>query len=323
MGKKKNKRRPKANNDASSREQQVDESHNNDSDDSSGGGGQPVMIERPIYVSDQDDLAAAVIWMSQGRVDTKGFAKYLPHTTKMLQEQKVSPEEVSREMEEIYSQSACLLPASKEIHQFTAMAQICVQQALPATMFQSESQKDDISASFHHDLELLISEQGLNKSVADYLKDMKDCVDQICEKWAPRLDRELFDGKEGTFLSKCPLYGIPPERYNDDNMPMSLYLDDERERVAQATIRRETFLSAAKMVVTGFHNVSSTCWECQRISKDLKNCARCKAAQYCSKECQRSAWAKGHKQKCKLLGCKYAALEAGLKVMDEYHSPAT
>ena len=47
------------------------------------------------------------------------------------------------------------------------------------------------------------------------------------------------------------------------------------------------------------------CHVCKKSEKDigkkLKNCARCKSAQYCSRECQVKDWKSGHKKLCKEL----------------------
>ena len=40
------------------------------------------------------------------------------------------------------------------------------------------------------------------------------------------------------------------------------------------------------------------CEECGKAGDDLKHCASCKSAKYCSRECQLKAWA-SHKQECK------------------------
>ncbi|KAF8601452.1 hypothetical protein BDV93DRAFT_608175 [Ceratobasidium sp. AG-I] len=43
---------------------------------------------------------------------------------------------------------------------------------------------------------------------------------------------------------------------------------------------------------------ANTCWECGNIGGTLMACARCKAARYCSVECQKKNWKK-HKPNCK------------------------
>jgi len=56
-------------------------------------------------INELDDIVSAKKWMSKGRVDTKGFAKYLPHTSRDLRDGKVTIDQVivNLEVEEICS----------------------------------------------------------------------------------------------------------------------------------------------------------------------------------------------------------------------------
>lgn len=121
------------------------------------------------------------------------------------------------------------------------------------------------------------------------------------------------------------MYGITPEEYHHQDMPMRRFVDDidddhENDKKVVAEFRKGSILSAAKNVVIGFHDITRTCWECKSVCQDLKICAKCSAAQDCSRECKRSAWNKGHRHQRKLLECKNTALNDSLKVMDEYYS---
>ncbi|EGP90952.1 uncharacterized protein MYCGRDRAFT_29456, partial [Zymoseptoria tritici IPO323] len=44
----------------------------------------------------------------------------------------------------------------------------------------------------------------------------------------------------------------------------------------------------------------SQCLSCSQIAAGLQTCARCKAAKYCSRECQAAHWT-AHKSACKRL----------------------
>jgi len=61
------------------------------------------------------------------------------------------------------------------------------------------------------------------------------------------------------------------------------------------------------------------CESCQKSMDGAKGealkCGECKAARYCSKECQTKAWKGGHKQQCKIL-CARQAESASDGLMD-------
>ena len=51
----------------------------------------PGQENRPESINDRDNIESAVQWMLLGRVYTKGFAKYLPHTAQDLIDGHVTP----------------------------------------------------------------------------------------------------------------------------------------------------------------------------------------------------------------------------------------
>lgn len=49
------------------------------------------------------------------------------------------------------------------------------------------------------------------------------------------------------------------------------------------------------------YSTKSWCFECEKVSDDLKRCVRCHCALYCSRECQIESFKTGHKLDCKVL----------------------
>eukprot|EP00797_Seminavis_robusta_P023028 Sro373_g129050.1 n/a (335) ;mRNA; r:45518-46522 len=70
-------------------------------------------------------------------------------------------------------------------------------------------------------------------------------------------------------------------------------------------------------VAAGLGNFRETCWECDKYFEGVQKCTGCKAARYCSSECQKKSWKGGHKTKCKILEKQYQALQSNEKVISK------
>lgn len=90
-------------------------------------------------------------------MDTKGFAKYLPHKTQALQEGKVTPEEVSSDLEGVYEVKTCRL-AGLEMNPMMGLAHLYAMSVFPANFVQIPNQREDVVVTFSDELQSKIME---------------------------------------------------------------------------------------------------------------------------------------------------------------------
>lgn len=121
--------------------------------------------------------------------------------------------------------------------------------------------------------------------------------------------KELLDPVDvGNFVAleymMCPIY------LSEGNVRMGKHHWDSAEAKRNAlseTVRNHNGVSwkhrtvaQACMAVVDPNLLShQECHHCRKLASDPKQCARCKSARYCSKECQIADWKAGHKLKCK------------------------
>lgn len=262
-------------------------------------------IDRPASINDRDDIESAVLWMIQGRVDTKGFAKHLPHTAQDLIDGKVTPEQITNDLEGIYSVRTVRLAGAGVVEEpLFILANLTAMSALPKEIrafCRPATNFEDLAVSFVHDLhEKLRERMGRELTPENSSLLLKKSLDETCEKWSGRLDKELFRGKRGSFLKKCPLYNVHQNTFLGPDMPMSRFIDNldqewsaKEENTAQC--RKDSLLRAARNVARGYHDFKRMCWECGIICDEgPMKCSKCSTAGYCSRECQVSLLLKVH-----------------------------
>ena len=123
-------------------------------------------------------------------------------------------------------------------------------------------------------------------------------MDEICEKYAPQLDRLLLLNSPNTsndtcsklqtttslFLKTCPLYQknlmvysalvetLFDETLQGKMMDSQATLADQKRHLALAAIG----------VTKGLHDVRRTCWECGTVhTASIQSCTLCRVANYC------------------------------------------
>jgi hypothetical protein len=230
--------------------------------------------DRPSSINELDDIKTAVKWMLKGRVDTKGFTKYFPHTSQDLRDGKVTPEQVTDGLSAVY--------ATRE----TKLCQFVVMVALPTEFFRflsTRRTRGDVCSAFYSDLKSNYTER-IEKDITPQNSSilLQQSFDEVCEQRADRLDIILFRGRRGTFLNKCPLYDITPDSFHE----LVMSIPNANETDGQEDFRVCSILCATRNVVVGLQDLKRTCWECGNLSKDLKHCSKCSTAKYCSRECQ-------------------------------------
>jgi len=166
--------------------------------------------------------------MAKGRANTKGFAKFLPHTTQDLRHGKVTPEQVASDLKEIYSHKTLRI-AGTDMESTEGISILTVMKALPANFFHKETDQYDTIVEFSSDLQsnLLERTRGhLNRENSSLL--LKESLDEVCAMWASRLDK---------------LYGITPET------------DDKWEQEVVSDFKHHCLLALTHNIVLGFQYV--------------------------------------------------------------------
>ena len=253
-------------------------------------------------INSKDNVKAAVKWMVKGDVvgvDTQGFGKHFPHTSQDLIDEKVTPRQVANDLESVSVMGRLM--------------QSVTFSALPSNLFDGDDEDVKISAqiNFKTALKLCFKERvvrswtsspdgGDNLSIL-----LKQSVDEVCESQAKKLDEILFSGESGAFLKACPLYGIEPSKYdeNEPQMPCACcrekYYQSWSSNDYDPSDENHALMMAVQNVALGLHDAKDMCWQCREVCKDdLMKCSKCEVAGYCSKVCQVFAWRGGHKQKC-------------------------
>uniref|UniRef100_A0A7S1UPI3 MYND-type domain-containing protein n=1 Tax=Grammatophora oceanica TaxID=210454 RepID=A0A7S1UPI3_9STRA len=281
-----------------------------------------------------DDVTAGFYWLTSPFTDAKGFAKVFPHTAQDLREEKVTPEEVADGLEDLYFQEALGDRSSfreNEIGTFSKLsARIATTKVLPRRFFAhcTDEEKQNVIQAFSMELELVFQELVLRgKALEDHTGNAfaKSLLENVCERWSDRIDRDLFRGVAGSFLRECPYYGGTVDLFVELLKVVYGEIDNSGEVIQLASQKKRNWIESLQDVAEGLHQVGETCWECETVPADqaLRKCSKCLAARYCSRECQRKAWKSGHRTKCDDLRTHYSNFLSSLRIVDEMHDTGT
>jgi hypothetical protein len=109
---------------------------------------------------------------------------------------------VANDLKRVYTGSICL--AGVEMDPIMGLSHLTSMSVLPRKFFhRSPCKQNEIFVVFSKDIFHKFNERrdhGIFVGVSGVTLCLKTCVDEVCEEWADRLDRELFRGKKGMFL---------------------------------------------------------------------------------------------------------------------------
>ncbi|GFH43886.1 hypothetical protein CTEN210_00359 [Chaetoceros tenuissimus] len=162
--------------------------------------------------------------------------------------------------------------------------------------FKSEGERLD----FGQKLQAAFRKKKLKDESKESIEIYQKIFDEHAEKWSKR--REIS-------IQECRFYQKPAKEFNRQFTSDSKLLRKHQELESEmnlADISTDDFLRT--FLVTALEpssvRVRYQCWHCETNyegeQRKLKTvCQGCECAQYCSRECQKENWKKGHQEKCK------------------------
>mmetsp|Transcript_42104 Transcript_42104/g.88353 ORF Transcript_42104/g.88353 Transcript_42104/m.88353 type:complete len:241 (+) Transcript_42104:68-790(+) len=222
-------------------------------------------------INELDSIDYAIkLLIVKGGIDVRRFAKLLPQTSRDLRDGKVTPEQVTADLISIYNKNQieyeCIRGVRLNHDHFIGVSIATTAVALPDKFFnnaQKQNVADKTTEAFQTDIGSLLLEKSMQITTFGRVREkstlaliLKESIDEICEKWADKLDEDLFRGKKGCFLKKCPLYGIEPRRYSEHKMPLDLICRHSSLNIRvnyKAELRECHYLAAMKRVSSGLY----------------------------------------------------------------------
>lgn len=172
----------------------------------------------------------------------------------------------------------------------------------------------------------LCDEMGEQVATKDFIKNgfeyFRRSYKETCRTWEKRLDHFYFNGRRGSFLRQCPLYGLSVEGWNEV-MRFTSEVGSENRKEAELEeerVWRDTRL-AAETISTGRNEIHKTCWKCGKVTSKIIVCKNCSVARCCGKEWQHNAWYDGHKRTCKECRDSFASFEKSLTLLMHHTRP--
>jgi hypothetical protein len=288
-----------------------------------------------LGLNEQDDLKRVMqeIDRQKGPFDSKSLARKLPNTARDLREGKVSAEQVAESLGAAYDRLTLFINGdNREMDLLTYIShRITIKTVLPSMRRNEQRERagnDDPEYDFSCDLEAKVKEVGRgsptgqdprSSSTANFYSALK----QTCEAWAERMDQQFFNGRRGSFLSRCPTYRMSLEEFGRmfDDFFVEANYQQMTKNLNKAEDMKQKLLLAAQGISNGVLDTFKTCWECGAAEgqQDLQKCGRCTVALYCRRDCQVRAWKSGHNAKCALLKKHDASFRESLRTVDEAH----
>ena len=296
-------------------------------------------------INELDDPDRALWWLFNGNMDARYMFKELPHTSDDLQHGVIAPDKLYDKLKLTYTKDdngRVMLGGRSDPTPIEALANHLAIQVLPSMWCRNDDQtkwlEEYVRMEFAQDIYREcddIEQFWLNLEFDDIDHDIVEPVMQAvrntCNKWAARIDKELFKGRDGTFLfffersdlaSTSPLEeagGAGYDLIRDFLIPIEED-QDGGESIDWRKIKMKQDLEfAIKLVGDGGHMTFKTCWECNKVPSKAMVCSSCKVAVYCSAVCQKQAWKGGHKKKCNILKEKRDAFFLDLDQIRQAH----
>ena len=150
--------------------------------------------------------------------------------------------------------------------------------------------------------------------------EIHQAYNRACEKWRPQIEKLVRKPMEEHCwaYTKCPidfLQTVGHLIYKNENFGIQDFCRDAAyTKSIQINHKVE---AAARGVGAGHDIIRHQCWECGNDSVQVSKCSRCKAARYCSKECQTKSWKGGHREACGELKTMYQQFLANYRRIDQ------
>ena len=106
------------------------------------------------------------------------------------------------------------------------------------------------------------------------------------------------DGEESAKKdAACAIF--PKEEDTKHHAGASSQINDQKKKLESNEDENLTTFSRQKLALLQCEYDPKRCAFCENFCSQLKQCARCKTAKYCSRECQSKDWDKRHKKDCR------------------------
>jgi hypothetical protein len=245
-------------------------------------------------------------WSQSGEkhVNAKGLSRALPHVAQAIRDGSIEPKQVPKMVQQA-SQDHIMAALTKHLGPDFATMPVTRVQSLEI-MTNAEPLLCDLvrvacggdekmSHAFAHDFFFsqklpekwgcvrdtihMVGEQITKLDKIDLLLEVQQAYDRTCEKWKHEIER----------LTKKPL---AEHVWAYKKHPAEFVF------ILGKLIVGHKVEAAARAIENGWDTIRHQCWECgqgEGPNVQVSKCSLCKAARYCSKECQRKSRKSGHK----------------------------
>ena len=281
---------------------------------------------------DSSEEQNAVDYVNSHKFTSKRFTKKLPATAQKLRQGTANAENTAWDIAKksfYHDPEVPLLQThmGETAHYDTILFDALCERAIPLPSH--EQLCDDFREALKMNLiqctlqcgDIFMDPQGspkMSESMPDMDQSRKPIMmafQDTCHMYEKRIASECYNGDIEVFRRACPNITDGHEFNVMLFQILSQRVDLTSGTIGKTALIQQDIKRAAEGVAEGVDEATSTCWVCKIVGK-MKSCTRCKAARYCSRNCQVAAWKRGHKHACETLKGEYASYKANMAIVD-------
>ena len=254
-------------------------------------------------INDHDDPDRALWWLLHGNLDARYMFRELPHTSDDLQHGVIDREELWDKLKRVINSTMTytkdtngqVVPGGRsDPTPIEGLAYHLAIQVLPTTWCRNDDQKEwlekkarmEFAQDIYQECDV-IEQELLDIGLYDLMRVFALCpydlmrwteiasqaVRKACNKWASRIDKEIFKGRDGTFLfffersdsatsmeagTDCIRDFLQPLEYDEDRGKHTDFYHSQMK----LWYRKNQLHSAIDIVAKGAPMTFKSCWEC-------------------------------------------------------------